>query len=74
MLITTLKLAQRMLEIGESEQEVASALLNHLHWQYPTALDLITPRRVVCQNTIQHDPVMEVAGEPWHGLELPQPE
>lgn len=64
MLITTLQLAQRMLEIGESEEEVASALASFLLTRYPAAMGETTHDpsqpigfvggiRLECRNTIQ---------------------
>jgi hypothetical protein len=54
MLATTLQLAQRMLEIGESEEEVASALLSFLSSRYPwetkAAVMEMDATRLVCHN------------------------
>lgn len=64
MLKTTLQLAQRMLENGESEEDVASALASFLLTSYPVAMGVTIHNpnepagfvggiRMVCQNTIQ---------------------
>ena len=79
MLITTLKIAQRMLEIGESEEEVASALASFLSTRYPATMGetihnpnepagVVGGIRMVCQNTFQTDPVISMTGEPWHSI------
>jgi hypothetical protein len=56
MLQTTLQLSQKLLQIGENEDDVAIALLQFLANRYPVEainyVGMFPPIRSVCKNTI----------------------